>query len=262
MLHSVLGNVYNILINDSLKNSDPPKPPPKQAQQGGNINAVPDFDLVHAFDTLALSGGRNQSDPTFVGGFHPRYRTSTGLSTQPYVSGNTPPFKMPLPIPPAMPIPEVPKKGQQSLTMEMALRPANEETHSPYLSTPPPRPHTVSPVPSASAPRPARPRVHTAPVRPQRPRAASSPVVSSGSSISEQCAGITKADKRCTRRVKVGPALSHSYDEGDEESPPIERFCFQHANELLLPTGFFSRKTRDWIDFHGKFIICEASISF
>ncbi|KAF8238775.1 hypothetical protein L208DRAFT_1387074 [Tricholoma matsutake] len=237
-----------------FNNPDSPKPPLKQAYQGGNGNTVPGFDLVQAFDALELSGGRNQSDSNFVGGFHPRYRGSTEMTTQPYAaSSNIPRFKLPLPVPPSMPIPEIPKNGQQSLTMQMALRPAKEEINFLDQNLLPSRPHTVSPAPvavSVSVPRPVPSRVHTMPVKPERPRAASSPPTSSDSSISEQCAGITKANKRCSRRVKLGPSLSHLYDNGDGDSPPIERFCFQHTNELLQPSGFFSRKTRDWINFH------------
>ena len=236
----------------------PPQSPSKKAQPGSNIDALPNYDLIRSLDNLSLSDGRNQSDPSFVGGFHPRYGPSAGKKTQLDVeSNNTPLFTRPLPVPPAMPIPEAPKSRQQSLTMQMALRPSNEEIRSPYSSTPLPHPRTVPPAfvapvaVSASAP---RPRVHT-PTKPQRPRAASSPVVSSSPSIIVQCAGITQENERCTRRFKVGPALC---DNDDHDPLPVDRFCFQHARELLVPSGFFSRKTRDWVEFNGKFTTCEA----
>lgn len=189
------------------------------------------------------------------------------MHTQSYGAPNaTPAFKLPIPIPPAMPIPEVPKNTQQqSLTMQMALRPVEETASSPHYDALSPRSQTVSPtrlVPvaaSVSAPRPAPPIVYASLATPKRPRAVSSPVISSNSSTSEQCAGITKADKQCTRMVKLGPALSHSYD-SDSDSQPVEKFCFQHAKELLIPSGFASRKTSEWILFQGKFIIRKAGI--
>ena len=184
------------------------------------------------------------------------------------MANNTPPFKLSIPVPPAMPTPEVPKNRQQSLTMQVALRPLEEEKLPPHQYTPPPVfPYIVSPGPSApmsasaSATHLTPPVLHTTLVKPQRHRAASSPITPSSLSLSEQCAGVTKAGRRCSRQVKSSPALSISYD-GRGGSPPIERFCFQHTKELLMPSGYYSRKNGDWINFPGRFIMPEDGVFF
>jgi hypothetical protein len=256
----MLNNASSLFI----KNPDSSKASHKDAQEGGkgSGSAVPVDDLVQGFDNLALSGGGNQSDH-FVGGFHPRYHTV--LNSQPYTaSSTTSRFDLPIPVPPAMPIPYVPKNGRQSLTMQMALRPPNAELLSPYQSTLNSRSHPVTHAPfapvtaSVSAPRPVPLTAPSAPVKHQRPRAASSPGISS---VSEQCAGITKANKQCSRRVKLGPALTHLYDDNDDYPPP-EVFCHQHQAELLHPSGFFSRKTRKWIAFKGRFLSVKLASPF
>lgn len=157
-----------------------------------------------------------------------------------------------------MPVP-APYQAQQSLTMQYALQPTQEQTLAPPL---PQRPHSTSPL-SAPAhnlsppPSPAKPVV--APTKPKRLRASSDPSTSSDQQalLQTQCAGVTKAGKRCTRQVKSGPALSQVLAEDDEDgSPtqPIERFCFQHAKELLEPSGYYARKNGEWVDFEGKYL--------
>ncbi|KAF9077500.1 hypothetical protein BDP27DRAFT_1253432 [Rhodocollybia butyracea] len=99
--------------------------------------------------------------------------------------------------------------------------------------------------------------------KPGRLRASSTPPTPvagvSGVSGQIQCNGITKAGKRCTRLVKGGPALANVWGTGSSTTENVERFCFQHAKELLGPSGFYARKQhrdgqqssgiQEWIDF-------------
>ena len=72
-----------------------------------------------------------------------------------------------------------------------------------------------------------------------------------------QCAGVTKAGKRCTRVVKSGVALLHVSPDAE-----VERFCHQHAKEILNPTGFYSHKTGDdWVEFKGLEIYIYSHFS-
>jgi hypothetical protein len=262
----ITSNSSVYLLIHSFKSPSPPRPPPQSAQQGNHVNSSPNLDLIPALSTLTLSGGGNQPEPRFVGGFHPQSGPSTRTNTQHHAAAShTPPFNLSMPIPPSMLTPEVLTKRQQSLTMQMALRPSEDEAVFPHRYTLPPRTQTVFPVPITvpfSAPRPAPTNLHIAPTKPQRPRAASTPATSSLSSTSERCAGVTKAGQQCSRLVKLGPALSALSDSGDGDSPSIERFCFQHTKEVLTPSGYYSRKTGAWIEFIGKFIIGEARVSF
>ncbi|KAF5384547.1 hypothetical protein D9757_006424 [Collybiopsis confluens] len=110
----------------------------------------------------------------------------------------------------------------------------------------------------------------------RRPRATSTPPtpitsnsVVTGVSGQIQCSGVTKAGKRCTRMVKGGPALVSVWGPGVAAAPDscvntnaagsVERFCHQHAKELLTPSGFYARRQvrdgqgrrglQEWIDF-------------
>jgi hypothetical protein len=50
--------------------------------------------------------------------------------------------------------------------------------------------------------------------------------------------------------VKVDLASEDGEDDDDEK---ILRFCYQHTDEILEPTGFYSRKdSRIWISFDGN----------
>ncbi|KAE9403324.1 hypothetical protein BT96DRAFT_1017035 [Gymnopus androsaceus JB14] len=152
----------------------------------------------------------------------------------------------------------------------------------------PPPPHTGRPLPSPAGPyggpntygapplpsSPTRPTLTTqfnspsaGPTkhqgRPGRPRASSTPPTPtagvSGVSGQIQCSGVTKAGKRCTRLVKGGPALVSVWGATSPTTGNVERFCHQHAKELLGPSGFYARKQhrdgrqgqglQEWIDF-------------
>ncbi|EOR01046.1 hypothetical protein J056_004858 [Wallemia ichthyophaga EXF-994] len=55
----------------------------------------------------------------------------------------------------------------------------------------------------------------------------------------EQCQGITKQAKRCTRRVKLDKV---------ETGEDFHRFCHQHGKDILTQKGFFNKRGV-WIEF-------------
>ncbi|KAJ3813361.1 hypothetical protein F5876DRAFT_87104 [Lentinula aff. lateritia] len=145
--------------------------------------------------------------------------------------------------------------------------PASSPYPSPYPS---PSPSGAPPLPSS----PTRPVLNTqfnspsAGLKqqgaPGRRRASSTPPTPTagvtGVSGHIQCSGVTKAGKRCTRLVKGGPALVNVWGANSPTSGDVERFCHQHAKELLGPSGFYARKQhrdgrqgqglQEWIDFN------------
>lgn len=64
-----------------------------------------------------------------------------------------------------------------------------------------------------------------------------------------QCSGQTKAGKRCTRLVKVGPPLVIIHPDADD----VERFCFQHVKDVFSQSGFYL-KGNDFIKFEGAYL--------
>ncbi|KAF8520155.1 hypothetical protein BU17DRAFT_46876 [Hysterangium stoloniferum] len=88
--------------------------------------------------------------------------------------------------------------------------------------------------------------------RPPHKRSASTPssptLTDSGrSNPAAQCSGTTKSGKRCTRTVRAVPLVSVF---APESSEPVERFCYQHAKEIMEPTGFYShKKNGGWVEF-------------
>ena len=168
-----------------------------------------------------------------------------------------------------MPIPWRPPSGRYSTTMQMALQPQSHHTPSPHR--PPSLPAVPSPIPpsdtTAASTTPLDANCSEPPTTPAKfnishtSSTQTSPSQSGG--VSQQCAGVTKAGKRCTRRVKSGPALSRALESEDPPhggSSPIERFCFQHTKELLRPSGFYARKNGVWVDFTGqqRFLLFSA----
>ncbi|THV07967.1 hypothetical protein K435DRAFT_815212 [Dendrothele bispora CBS 962.96] len=123
------------------------------------------------------------------------------------------------------------------------------------VSDPPPSfPHPIVYDPFGFGSGPPTP-AHPSPAKltkPGRLRASSTPpspitstISSSSSDEVTQCAGVTKAGKRCTRQVKCGPAYSNAVP----DDKTIKRFCHQHAKEILTPSGFYTHSTGRWIDF-------------
>lgn len=64
-----------------------------------------------------------------------------------------------------------------------------------------------------------------------------------------QCSGQTKAGKRCTRLVKIGPPLAIVHPDAED----VERFCFQHAKDVFSQSGFYlgGEERTEFIKFGG-----------
>lgn len=62
----------------------------------------------------------------------------------------------------------------------------------------------------------------------------------------EQCSGVTKAGKRCTRMVRARQA-----NDSEDSDSAIPRFCYQHSKELMAPSGYYARKNGVWVKFEG-----------
>ncbi|CAA7271807.1 unnamed protein product [Cyclocybe aegerita] len=243
---------------DSQKEDKPPKPPPKPAEAGvsgsSDHAASAQQDISSVFDNLSISNQPNPPPPNphFVGGFNPSYSVvpTPYAPAAPSPTGTHPSSSAPnLVRPVAMPTPFVEFPGQQSLTMQMALLP-------PGAPTPATRPHS-NPVISSSKPplspssKPPKPSPAKPASPPSTPAKASkvesiSAASTPGKPGQEQCAGVTKAGKRCTRMVKLRPAFA-SLDSDDSGTMP--RFCHQHSKELLGPSGFYARKNGEWVEF-------------
>jgi hypothetical protein len=59
--------------------------------------------------------------------------------------------------------------------------------------------------------------------------------------------------------VKTTSALS-AFDSGDGDSTSIPRFCHQHIKELLGPSGYYARKTGEWVEFEGMISQCRLIV--
>lgn len=161
-----------------------------------------------------------------------------------------------------MPVPMIaihmpPVYTGESLTMSYArsIPPQPPYASVPQFPQPLTPPQSTSRTHSSSSSIPSSPKVNIPPVAHTRPRASSTPAtpispVALSSSSTVQCAGTTKAGKRCTRQVKAPPLVSY-FTSSDIE--PIERLCFQHTKEVLQPTGFYSRKQgAGWVEYSGS----------
>jgi len=152
-----------------------------------------------------------------------------------------------------MPIPSIsppmPSPANESLTMNYARNATAMIDQSLTPAHPPPQFHASS-VPTSPLPTPSRFRSSSTPP---------SPSSTTSSSNTVQCAGTTKAGKRCARLVKAPPLVSFFTAESNEA---IERLCFQHVKEVLDPTGFYSRKAgKGWIDFSDwipSYLSCDT----
>ncbi|KAJ3730296.1 hypothetical protein C8R42DRAFT_598835 [Lentinula raphanica] len=219
--------------------------------------------LLNPYNGGNAAYGAPPSQPYSAGAAHPGYpHPASSPYTSPYSTPGSSPAYTPLyptQIPPSTSAPN-------------------------FFPTPHPLPsHSGRPLPSPSGPypvgapplpsSPSRPVLNTqfnspAPGtkqngKPSRPRASSTPPTPtagvSGVSGQIQCSGVTKAGKRCTRLVKGGPALVSVWGATSPNSGNVERFCHQHAKELLGPSGFYARRQnrdgvsgqglQEWIDF-------------
>lgn len=199
-------------------------------------------------------------------GLPPRRQSSGGLafpvpmhvSPPPPILYGYKPFPMPTPV----------RGGSgQSLTMEYAqqdLRPPvppkdfprkpsnpnvlpqrdpsalNHTTHQNFPSS---DTNLLRLIPSSQPCTPAKPGVSPGPVldtppidkRKRRSSEPSSPSDEKREQLEIQCSGQTKAGKRCTRLVKIGPPLAIVHPDAED----VERFCFQHVKDVFAQTGFY-----------------------
>ncbi|KAJ3572500.1 hypothetical protein NP233_g3053 [Leucocoprinus birnbaumii] len=248
-----LDKLVDFYQENKKKPSSPPNPPSMPPQNTSQVNQ-----LSAALNGLSISNpttpAAGQAQPNFIGGFNlPGASTSTPALTS-------------TAKPPMMPVPQMHAPGKQSLAMQMALDPSfsTSPNYSEFVDMPLPpstpkkssRPHSSVSSPGLGAAAdlspPVSPTRLNIPLTPSRPRrssrssASTSPPPTPGKNGQVQCAGITKAGKRCTRQVKVGHAINDSEDDEDNKVP---RFCFQHTDEVLSPTGYYSRKTGHWVEF-------------
>jgi hypothetical protein len=189
-----------------------------------------------------------------VGGFNPGYSRPYAPNHSPIASSTVPLHfsssapNLPKPIPMAMPSPF--SDYPQSLTMQMALLPPDDSRLGSA------RPHSNPTFPSATKPNSStstleRPPYGTqasisTPIKSAKSESSSTVSTPSGKAGQEQCSGVTKAGKRCTRMVKT-----RAFDPDENDSSSIPRFCHQHSKELLGPSGYYARKTGEWVKFDG-----------
>ncbi len=212
----------------------------------------------------------------------------------------------PLPTPPMyMPVPRTDGKPQLSVTMQHALLPtsAGSQTQGglrPPEAQLPPRPYSdpgkANPSESISARLPSTPAGRSSGGKSQTPssvpakqprkklpgdvqtttpgkrrRAVSTPTSPTTSSTGipdgkVQCSGMTKIGERCSRRITPSFTCDPTV-EGE-----VEHYCHQHENQVLGPSGFYTKKTdsevAEWIKFEGlsdsiafASIVCSSFVS-
>jgi hypothetical protein len=232
------------------------------------------YDLVQAFDAMALAGKSNESKPlpdlppangkqasSFVGGFNPEKLAVNALldatKRQPIHSGqstsNSKGVLPSLPKPPTFAVTMPPSQtGKPSLTMQHALN-----TMAPPVIASPSRPHPDSFLSpgimahtSISVGMRSRPALDTTPQ--SRPRAVSvplSPLSPSATKNTTQCSSMTKLGKRCSRQVKL--PSTHSYID-----PIPVVYCHQHRDAMFhAQTGFYVRRkgmADTFVEFSGE----------
>lgn len=122
----------------------------------------------------------------------------------------------------------------------------------------------LRPIPASQPCTPAKPGVSpssvldTPPIE-KRKRGSSEPPSPSDEKKEQleiQCSGQTKAGKRCTRLVKIGPPLVIVHPDAKD----VERFCFQHVKDVFYQTGFYLKREElsEFIKFEGAHL-SEAS---
>lgn len=154
----------------------------------------------------------------------------------------------------AMPVPF--SNQPQSLTMQMALRPPGDDLQllRPQSHPGPASPTSISSSSSSTPPKQSKKKPISSPSTPVKGSKGDSPSAPpTPKAGQEQCAGVTKAGKRCTRMVKTKAALSAFDSDEGESSSSIPRFCYQHKKELMGPTGYYARKNGEWVPFEGTY---------
>ncbi|TFK76560.1 hypothetical protein BDN72DRAFT_885262 [Pluteus cervinus] len=194
-----------------------------------------DQSLAQSFNSLSVSDQQPPANPQlpyqgpFIGGFHPPINGPPQNAAPPFPSypGYPPSSGYGSPYTP----------GPMSMTMQHALQPV--QSPESYIT---PQDTPISTPSSGPSSPPATPN--------SKPSGGSGTPNKRKKKDSDdeqvQCSGITKANKQCTRMVKVGRTLSS--DDDDDAATP-ERFCHQHSKELLGPSGFPARKNGEFVEF-------------
>ncbi|KIK06569.1 hypothetical protein K443DRAFT_674227 [Laccaria amethystina LaAM-08-1] len=225
-------NLFNKIIDSLDKKDSPPPPPPKPPQV--NYAAQPsDQNFVQSFNDLTLSNvpppSISSAGEGFVGGFYPNLNVPRPPTFQ--HSASAPHMPSVYYYPPNVP---------QSITMQMAL---DDDTPLPSI-----RPHSTPQLPLSTSHLPSKST--SKPPKPIRKRSASTPPTPTDQNDQFRCAGVTKAGKRCVRIVKTGAALAQAIgDNQDQDSPALPRFCHQHQKEILEPSGYYSKKNGEFVNF-------------
>lgn len=123
------------------------------------------------------------------------------------------------------------------------------------------------PIPASQPCTPAKPGVSpgsaldTPPIE-RRKRVSSEPPSPSDEKkdqLETRCSGQTKAGKRCTRLVKIGPPLAIVHPDAED----VERFCFQHAKDVFSQSGFYLKGEgrTEFIKFEGTHLEQKVQMS-
>ncbi|EJU05859.1 hypothetical protein DACRYDRAFT_113884, partial [Dacryopinax primogenitus] len=128
-----------------------------------------------------------------------------------------------------------PSHSAVSLNVPSPVRPQQQQADG---RTPPRTPvkHAGRRRSSSSPASPSLAALSTLSTTPNQPTGSSDSPASRQPKMTVQCAGITKSGLSCQRQVKALSALA--FLAPDE---PVERYCHQHAREVLEPSGFYTR---------------------
>ncbi|KJA27560.1 hypothetical protein HYPSUDRAFT_946973 [Hypholoma sublateritium FD-334 SS-4] len=204
-------------------------------------------ELIRILRNLSLSPVK-----TFVGGFHPAYAVDPQAYYYGLGNGADEPISMPIPC-----------VAPQPLTAQQALHPPPSSISARRLRSDPrpappvqpgvssmlPTPSNFSPGKSASVPSTPVKNAKFAPtlsVPAKNTRSPSRPRSYAPKDRCKQCAGYTKKNTRCLNPVTIPPALL----EFNADSP---LYCHHHIKEVLIQTGFHSRKAGSadkWVSFN------------
>lgn len=217
----------------SLRPGDGRVPPPRRQSSGGMafpvpMHVVPPPPVLHDFTPLQM--------PT------PNRESPKQSLTMRYAQEDLRP-----PVPP------------KDFPGKLSLPPTDKNTHLQADPTMPDRTaYQLRPNSDTSLPRPfpvSQPSTPTKPGISPRKRGSSEPPSPSDEKKDQsevQCSGQTKAGKRCTRVVKVGPPLAIVHPDTEN----VERFCFQHVKDVFSQSAFYLKREEgeEFIKFEGAYL--------
>ena len=225
----------------SLRPADGRVPPPRRRSSGGMafpvpMHVVPPPPVLHNFTPFQM--------PT------PNREGSGQSLTMKYAQEDVRP-----PVPPK----DFPRKPSLPATNSNTHPQGNPTVLDPttYQIRPGSDTSLPRPFPVSQPSTPAKPGISPGPILDtppidKRKRGSSEPPSPSDEKKEQsdvQCSGHTKAGKRCTRLVKVGPPLAIVHPDADG----VERFCFQHVKDVFCKSGFYlkGKEQEDFIKFEG-----------